>query len=236
MASTRPTIQLPTTEAYDKWAPTYDHDGNILQLHDDHAFAATIPPLLSSHPPTHILDLGCGTGRNTSKLHAALPTTRITALDASPAMMAIARSRLPSPHITWVLHDLNRGGPLPVTGPVDAVVSTLVLEHVGLDVFFGAVAGVLRKGGWLYVTSMHPQMGAVSRAGFVDERGVKVQGVSFNHQVGEVVASAERAGLMLRGEVGERGVRDEEQAGALGVRAGKWVGVVMHVEMVFFRV
>lgn len=102
--------------------------------------------------------------------------------------------------------------------------------------FFGAVAGVLKSGGWAYVTSMHPQMGAVSRAGFVDERGVKVQGVSYNHQVGEVVASAERAGLRLRGEVGERGVRDESEAEALGVRARKWVGVVMHVEMVFFRV
>ncbi|KAH8147553.1 uncharacterized protein LAJ45_08380 [Morchella importuna] len=195
------------------------------------------PPLLLSHPPTHLLDLGCGTGRNTSKLHALLPpTSHITALDASPAMMSIAQSRLPSPRITWVLHDLTRNTPLPVTAPVDAVVSTLVLEHVGLDVFFGAVAGVLRSGGWAYVTSMHPQMGAVSRAGFVDERGVKVQGVSYNHQVEEVVASAERAGLRLQGEVGERGVGDEGEVEGLGVRARKWVGVVMHVEMVFFKV
>lgn len=141
--------------------------------------------------------------------------------------------------ITWILHDINDPSTalLRKTEMVDAVVSTLVLEHLYLDHFFVEVATVLRNGGWLYLTSMHPEQGAVSRAGFMGIEGgkeVKIQGVSFNHQIREILTAAGRVGLRLEGEVQERGVDDAEYAKKLGMRAEKWIGVKMHVGMTFF--
>lgn len=141
--------------------------------------------------------------------------------------------------VTWILHDIN-DPPTALsrrTGIVGAVVSTLVLEHLYLDRFFAEVAAVLGKGGWLYLTSMHPEQGAVSRAGFVgseDGKEIKIQGVSFNHQISDILAEARKVGLRLEGEVEERGVDDVEHAKRLGRRAEKWIGVKMHVGMTFF--
>lgn len=141
--------------------------------------------------------------------------------------------------VTWLLHDINDASTTlsEKIGVIDAVVSTLVLEHLYLDLFFAAVSSVLRKGGWLFLTNMHPEQGTVSRAGFVDSQGgkeVKIQGVSFNHQINEILAAAEKVGLELEGEVDERGVNDMEHARELGRRAEKWIGVKMHVGMSFF--
>lgn len=49
---------------------------------------------LSSTHPGQVLDLGCGSGR--VSLHLARRRTEVTALDNSPAMIAILRSRLSS--------------------------------------------------------------------------------------------------------------------------------------------
>lgn len=141
--------------------------------------------------------------------------------------------------VTWILRDVNDPSTT-LSGKmelVDAVVSTLVLEHLYLDRFFTEVAAMLRKGGWLYLTSMHPEQGAVSRAGFVgseDGEEIKIQGVSFNHQISEILAEAGKVGLRLEGEVEERGVDDAKHAKRLGGRAEKWIGVKMHVMMTFF--
>lgn len=61
-------------------------------------------------------------------------------------------------------------------GNADMVLSTLVLEHLPLDVFFGTVRRLLKKeGGVLVLTNMHPDMGGISQAGFLDtDSNVKV--------------------------------------------------------------
>ncbi|CAF4001122.1 unnamed protein product [Rotaria sp. Silwood2] len=73
MTSTQNTKTIiSTVECYDAWSNTYDSDGNILQLLDDAAFDEIARPLLNSvnqHSTTQICcELGCGTGRNTTKM------------------------------------------------------------------------------------------------------------------------------------------------------------------------
>ena len=222
----------------------YDHDGNILQLQDDEAFDATVPGLLSTRPPSRILDLGCGTGRNTAKLYRSLPeeATEIVAMDVSEGMMSKAKARIAAEpqrdvKTTWVLHDIGADSRIPQEARgVDAVVCTLVLEHLELDVFFAAVKGALNKGGWMYLTNMHPEQGLSTRAGFVAKEGeqeVKIQGVSYNHSIESILEAAGEVGLRLLGEVEERGVDDAEHAQKLGKRADKWIGIKMHAAMTF---
>jgi trans-aconitate 2-methyltransferase len=97
-----------------------------------------------------VLDAGCGTGRVTELLAARLPRGRVIALDASPAMIETARTRLApfGDRIEYVVADLGR--PLPIADPVDAVLSTATFHWVpDHEALFGNLAAVLTPGGRL---------------------------------------------------------------------------------------
>lgn len=94
-----------------------------------------------------MLDLCCGTGLMTAELRGR--GLRVTGVDASPAMLDLARARLGAevPLVEAWLPDLA------VDGPFDAVVSTLdgfnYLTMADLAETFTAAARVLGPGGWL---------------------------------------------------------------------------------------
>jgi trans-aconitate 2-methyltransferase len=97
-----------------------------------------------------VLDAGCGSGRVTQQLLERLPNGRVVALDGSQAMLDEARRRLASygDRVEYIRADLS--APLPVTPPVDAILSTAtfhwVLDH---DALFRHLAAVLVPGGRL---------------------------------------------------------------------------------------
>ncbi|KAF8643248.1 hypothetical protein AX16_009136 [Volvariella volvacea WC 439] len=260
MASTsKPIQEVSTLELYESWSDTYDTDGNVLQQLDDELFTELLPTFFPSsstsdqspHSTTDsfpqpqtltVLDLGCGTGRNTQKLVRSLPTgSTLVALDPSPSMLERAKAKVSlipdvqsgRVEVQWVVGDV---GNLPDDLKVDAVVSTLVLEHVPLEIYFKGLAGVLRRGGWAYVSDMHPEMG-VSRAGYLGQDGVKRLGTSWQHSTEDTIEAARIEGLVLHGERAfERGVEDEERARALGRRAEKWIGKKMLSAFVFDKI
>lgn len=226
-----------TLELYEHWAETYDSDGNVVQMLDNTLFNEVVVGILQSTPePITLLDLGCGTGRNTEKVVANLPVgSEVVAIDPSSSMLAKAKKRIgdaPRVSIRYVVGDVAS---LPPDLAPEAIISTLVLEHVQLNVFFNGVSQALRKGGWLYVSDMHPEMGS-SRAGFRGADGVKHWGTSWHHYPEDTVAAAASVGLKLRGEVYQRGVDNEEQTKTLGRRAEKWIGRKMLVAMIFDKV
>ncbi|MCJ1392997.1 hypothetical protein MMC18_005869 [Xylographa bjoerkii] len=238
----RDIVHLPTTTAYDRWAPVYDHDANPLQALDDLELTTLLPlflDLIARKPhklATKIVDLGCGTGRNTLKL-LSLPSTHVVGLDASLKMLEIALQRCTlrldslsvghrAEKVNFEVFDMMATAALPdCARNADTVLSTLVLEHIPLAVFFGTAAKLLVEGGYLLVTNMHAEMGARSQAGFVDpETGAKVRPKSFVYGIEEVLAQAGENGFHVVGEARERAVRDEDLP-MLGWRAEKWIGV-----------
>jgi trans-aconitate 2-methyltransferase len=95
-----------------------------------------------------VLDAGCGTGRVTELLIERLPTGRVVALDQSSAMLEEAGRRLArfGDRVDYVHADL--GKPLPLDGPVDAILSTATFHWVpDHDALFANLGAVLRPGG-----------------------------------------------------------------------------------------
>jgi SAM-dependent methyltransferase len=83
--------------------------------------------LLADLPYTfgrYIIDLGCGPGHTTALLHEAFPLAQITGFDASEAMIADARTRVPP--ATFAVFDVTR----PLLLPADIIYSRLLLGHL----------------------------------------------------------------------------------------------------------
>ncbi|KAA8651798.1 hypothetical protein EYZ11_003971 [Aspergillus tanneri] len=243
-SESRPVQYMETVEAYNRWAEVYDTDGNFLQALDTIEMRQLLPHFLDrvvSVNATKLVDLGCGTGRNTVQLvkHASRGT-EIVGLDASPGMMEVARESIrkaatsvDNVSVSLETFDLLKSPPAPPECALGAagVISTLVLEHIPLQQFFEGAAALLVHGGYLLVTNMHSDMGAISQAGFVDTAtGTKIRPTSYFHTVEEVVVAAQKAGFMVEEINGER-VRertvDENVAETLGKRARKWIGVTV---------
>ncbi len=185
-------------EGYDRWAPVYDHDANPLTALEEPYMRRAV----GHAQDLDVLDLGCGTGRHTAWLAAA--GARVTAVDFSPEMLAIARRKTRGADVHFLPHDLHE--PLPLaSGGFDLVVSGLVLEHRrDLAGFFAEVHRVLRPGGRAVVSAMHPAMFLRgSQARFTDpESGEVVQPGSLPHQLGDFVMAAVEAGFALE-SIGE---------------------------------
>ncbi|KAF1949840.1 S-adenosyl-L-methionine-dependent methyltransferase [Byssothecium circinans] len=265
-----PIQHIPTLDTYNQWAPIYDTDGNMLQSIDDDELSTLLPSFLDTvlastnipstpraPPPSkpHILDLGCGTGRNMAKVlqyeaFRGVGGVRVTGMDFSEEMLSVAEGKLGAGDedekgsgVRYTLIKTNcfpsiddtipnpspNPSPKPklpdYLPPITALLSTLVLEHIPLPSFFATLAALLAPGAYALVTNMHAEMGRVSQAGFVNAEGVKVRGESFVYELEDVLGEARRCGFEVL-EVRERGVRREDvEGGVVGGRGRKWVGV-----------
>ncbi len=100
------------------WNPeTYRRDGAFV-----HELAAGVLEWLAAQPGEHILDLGCGDGQLTERIAAS--GASVTAIDASPQMVAAARAR-------GIAAEEGSAESLPYPdGAFDAVFSNAVLHWV----------------------------------------------------------------------------------------------------------
>jgi ubiquinone/menaquinone biosynthesis C-methylase UbiE len=160
-------------------------------------------------------------------------------------MMAKAQERIKqleescTSSVSWIIHDLNSDNELSIKdSSVDAVISTLVIEHItSLDRFFKIIYRILKKNNdsWTFITAMHPNMyQAGSQAGFVidETTGDKLCGISFDHSIEHIIETAAKTNLILI-KYSEKGIENEEHAKNLGSRANKWIGINIHASFLF---
>jgi ubiquinone/menaquinone biosynthesis C-methylase UbiE len=189
--------------AYDRWAPQYDRDSNATRDLDGVALRQAALRLRRRD----VLEIGCGTGKNTEWL--AQEASSVTAMDFSEGMLARARARVRAPGLHFVVHDIRDAWPIAASS-VDVVTCNLVLEHVRtLPPIFREAVRVLRAGGQLYISELHPFRQLLGgQARFTHESSGDVTLVpAFKHSVGEFVNAGLAAGLQLRalGEIAEGG-------------------------------
>ena len=100
-------------------------------------------------------------------------------------------------------------------------VCTLVLEQVEALEFFKAVWSLLVPRGHLLLTNMHPEMGAISQAGFRDlHMKEKFQTLSYIDTIGSVLEVTSQYGFEVVGEIQERAINAKD-IDKIGRRAKK---------------
>jgi SAM-dependent methyltransferase len=104
---------------------------------------------LSTRRPRTLLELACGTGLFTRHLAPRVP--RITAVDASPEVLALNRGRVAAANVEYIQADLFSWRP---AVQYDAVFFSFWLSHVPdslFAAFWGSVANALGPGGAVYL-------------------------------------------------------------------------------------
>lgn len=101
-------------------------------------------------PKARILDLCCGTGLSTAALRQVYPEASITGVDASPGMLAKARTKTGMEDVTWILGDAMDLAEAGVEGPFDGVLMAYGIRNVTEpDECLRRLTGLLRPGGIL---------------------------------------------------------------------------------------
>ena len=178
-------------DAYNEWSHIYDSNQNRTRDLDEQVLRFA----LNGQRFPSILEIGCGTGKNTAFL--AEIGAQVLALDFSEGMIARAREKVTGPHVRFQFADLTWPWPC-AEADFDLIVCCLVLEHIqDLGHIFAQAARTLRLGGRFFINELHPfkQYGG-TKARY--ERGTDVVEVDvFIHHISEFIHAAEGSGLRL---------------------------------------
>ena len=184
---------IPTRQAYQDWAEIYDSNANRTRDLDALVLRSAELPLDGAQ----VIEIGAGTGKNTTYL--AERAGRVLALDLSSAMLDKARARLSADHVRFAEHDITTPWPAENAG-TDLVVGNLVLEHIeDLAPVFAEIARVLKPGGTVFLSELHPERQARGSQAQFEKNGEAALVEAYVHTVSEYVTQAETAGLTLTG-------------------------------------
>ncbi len=190
----QPAINPGVAADYDEWSETYDSVENRTR---DLA-AEVLRTIDLNLQSKSVIEIGCGTGRNTVWL-AAAGATGIAALDFSQGMLSRARTRVEDPRVRFVQHDVRTPWPL-ANASADMVIVMLILEHVeNLEPVFAEAARVLRPSGELFICELHPERQLLGKkAEFTNSKTGMVKRVdAFLHLVEDYLSAGEHAGFEL---------------------------------------
>lgn len=181
--------ELDVKAGYARWSATYDAAPNPLIRVEEPVVRAMIDAAAAGDA----LDAACGTGRHAA--YMAARGHRVTGVDATPEMLEKARERVPDA-------DLREGDleSLPIDdASAELAVCGLALSHLAqITPAVAELARVLRPGGRLIISDLHPTMMVLgATALFLEGDGSAGNVRSFHHSHGEYLAAFQDVGLRV---------------------------------------
>tara|TARA_B000000532_G_C18803813_1_gene378215 strand:+ start:228 stop:854 length:627 start_codon:yes stop_codon:yes gene_type:complete len=178
-------------EDYDSWADNYDNDFNPTRDLDK---IATIQSL-SNLQFFNVLELGCGSGKNTEWLISK--ANKLVGLDFSKNMLDLARKKIKTDRATFINTDLNEDWPVN-DNSFDLATINLTLEHIEvLEHIFNALFFKLTQGGKCFVCELHPKKQLAGSKAQFEENGTKKVLDVFQHSEKDYIQTAEKEGFKL---------------------------------------
>jgi ubiquinone/menaquinone biosynthesis C-methylase UbiE len=181
-------------KAYNQWSETYDTDQNLTRDLDQKVTREALAALANLHFKS-ILEIGCGTGKNTAFL--AQVGARVHALDFSEGMIEKAREKVQARNVKFSVADLSQKWPCEDRS-YDLIVCNLVLEHIeDLSFIFSEAFRVLDENGKFLINELHPfRQYEGKKARFSNHEEV-TEIPAFVHHISDFVNAASMNGLGL---------------------------------------
>lgn len=177
--------------AYNEWSVTYDSDENLTR---DLDWRVT-RELLGNLQFDSILELGCGTGKNTVFL--AQIGSVVHAVDFSQGMIEKAREKLQADNVHFALMDMTQPWDFE-PGFFDLITCNLVLEHIqDLNFVFREAARVLQPNGYFFINELHPFRQYDGKKARFQRHEATVEVDAFVHHISDFVRAAIDSGLSL---------------------------------------
>ena len=153
---------MQTKDAYNDWAKTYDSVTNPTRDLE----AKAIRTVLKNVIVDKILELGCGTGKNTEWLSEKC--NQLTAIDFSEEMQHIAKKKITIDKVNFKQADITDKWNF---DQANLITCSLVLEHIeNIPFIFEQASKTLNAHGLFYLCELHPYKQLLgSRAKFEKE-------------------------------------------------------------------
>ena len=182
---------METRQAYDEWASQYDTNNNKTRDLEGHA----LRKLLTGISFDRVLEIGCGTGKNTGWF--VEKAKDVTAIDLSDEMLARAKEKIVSDKVHYEQADITLSWTF-TDKLYDLVSFSLVLEHIkDLEHIFKEAAKTLRPGGYIYIGELHPyKQYSGTKARFDTPDGLQTL-ACFDHNISDFVQAAKKYGCKL---------------------------------------
>jgi len=182
---------MKVQKGYNTWAKIYDTNPNKTRDLEGVALRET----LASYTFDQVLELGCGTGKNTFWL--ADRAKSLVGLDISEEMLAIAKEKNKYPNVRLQLADIQQDWDA-LDNSIDLVSCSLTLEHIeDLNIIFAQAAKKLQPNGLFYICELHPFKQYLGTKARFEVDGKLIELVVFIHHVSEFLEVAKNNGFEL---------------------------------------
>jgi ubiquinone/menaquinone biosynthesis C-methylase UbiE len=184
-------MSMSIQKAYNDWSETYDMDENLTRDLDQKVTLA----LLANLHFTSILEIGCGTGKNTSFF--ALIGESVLAVDFSEGMIERAKQKVQAENVRFFMMDITQKWEVEDQS-FDLIVCNLVLEHIkDLSFVFSEARRSLRDNGRFFLNELHPfkQYEGKKARFYRDQEKIEVD--AFVHHISDFFNAAQTNGLSL---------------------------------------
>ncbi len=177
--------------AYNEWSGTYDTDENLTRDLDQQVTRN----LLGDLHFDSILEIGCGTGKNTVFL--AQIGQKVNAVDFSQGMIEKAQEKVKAVNVHFSTMDITRPWNFE-NASFELIVCNLVLEHIeDLSFIFAEGARTLRPAGRFFINELHPFKQYDGKKARFYRKDQKIEVDAFVHHISDFFNAATNTGLTL---------------------------------------